>query len=48
MESFLQNIEEIDMDELTGKGAGMAASFLEMSQNSAFATEDVSDIRVLW
>ncbi|NLI73080.1 MAG: DUF3578 domain-containing protein [Bacteroidales bacterium] len=45
MESFLQNIEEIDMDELTGKGAGMAASFLEMSQNSAFATEDVSDIR---
>ena len=27
MEYFLQNIEEIDMDELTGKGAGMAASF---------------------
>lgn len=45
MESFLQNIEEIDMDELTGKGAGMAGSFLKMSQNSAFATEDVSYIR---
>ncbi len=45
MEYFLQNIEEIDMDELTGKGAGMAASFLEMSQNSTFATEDVDDIR---
>ena len=44
MEYFCKD-RRIDMDELTGKGAGMAASFLEMSQNSTFATEDVDDIR---
>lgn len=45
MESFLQNMKNINMATLTGKGAGMANSFIEMSQNSSFATKDVNAIR---
>jgi hypothetical protein len=33
MEEFLNNIRDINMDALTGKGAGMAKSFLEMSSS---------------
>ena len=44
MESFLGNIREINMDALSGKGAGMAKSFLEMAENKSFATEDIEAI----
>jgi 5-methylcytosine-specific restriction endonuclease McrBC GTP-binding regulatory subunit McrB len=33
MKDFLGNIREINMDALTGKGAGMAKSFLDMAAN---------------
>jgi 5-methylcytosine-specific restriction enzyme B len=38
MKNFLINIRDINMDALTGKGAGMAKSFLEMATNKEFAT----------
>ena len=44
MESFLGNIKEINMDALSGKGAGMAKSFLEMAANKSFLTEDIDKI----
>jgi hypothetical protein len=40
MKDFLANIREINMGELTGRGAGMAKSFLEMSANKHFATDE--------
>ncbi|HRQ30492.1 MAG TPA: hypothetical protein PLU49_10495, partial [Saprospiraceae bacterium] len=40
MKNFLANIRPIEMDALTGKGAGMAKSFLEMSKDTSFATTD--------
>lgn len=44
MEGFLADIKEINMDSLYSKGAGMAKSFLEMSEKKSFATEAVEDI----
>lgn len=44
MKSFLTNIVEINMDALTGKGAAMAKSFLEMAVNKSFATTDIESI----
>jgi 5-methylcytosine-specific restriction endonuclease McrBC GTP-binding regulatory subunit McrB len=41
MEDFLGNIKDINMDALTGKGAGMAKSFLTMASNKSFATKDI-------
>lgn len=46
MKNFLGNIKEIDMDALTGKGASMAKSFLDMAISKEFATEDIDDINV--
>jgi 5-methylcytosine-specific restriction protein B len=40
MKKFLGNIRDINMDALTGKGAGMAKSFLEMAANKDFATDE--------
>jgi 5-methylcytosine-specific restriction endonuclease McrBC GTP-binding regulatory subunit McrB len=39
MKNFLGNIRNINMDALTGKGAGMAKSFLDMAANKDFATD---------
>jgi 5-methylcytosine-specific restriction protein B len=39
MQNFLGNIKEINMDALTGKGAGMAKSFLEMAANKDFSSD---------
>lgn len=44
MKNFLGNIRDINMDALTGKGAGMAKSFLEMAANREFATADIAEI----
>ncbi len=44
MESFLGNIKKINMDALTGKGAGMASSFLDMAANKDFATAETDVI----
>jgi 5-methylcytosine-specific restriction enzyme B len=44
MKNFLGNIKAINMDALTGKGAGMAKSFLGMARNKEFATEDIEAI----
>ncbi|WP_417591472.1 MrcB family domain-containing protein [Owenweeksia hongkongensis] len=44
MEGFLSNIREIDMNVLTAKGASMAASFVELSQNKKVAIEDQEEI----
>lgn len=44
MESFLNNIKDINMEALNTKGAGMAKSFLEMSANRSFATQDKDEI----
>jgi hypothetical protein len=44
MEKFLGNIKEINMDALTGKGASMAKSFLDMARSKEFATEDIEAI----
>ncbi|MCB1587035.1 MAG: hypothetical protein KDI52_12180, partial [Xanthomonadales bacterium] len=40
MKEFLGNIRGINMDALTGKGAGMAKSFLEMAASKEFTTAD--------
>jgi len=40
MQKFLGNIKEINMDALTGKGAGMAKSFLDMAANNDFASDE--------
>jgi 5-methylcytosine-specific restriction protein B len=39
MENFLGNIQEINMDALIGKGAGMAKSFLDMAANKDLITD---------
>lgn len=44
MKNFLGNIKDINMDALTGKGAGMAKSFLEMAKNRDFVTTDKPEI----
>ena len=44
MQSFLGNIKDINLDALSGKGAGMAKSFLEMAANKSFATENIDEI----
>ncbi len=44
MANFLGSIKDIKMNVLTSKGAGMAKSFLEMSENKAFATDDIDII----
>ena len=40
MKNFLSNIKEINMDALTGKGAEMARSFLDMAANKEFTTDE--------
>jgi 5-methylcytosine-specific restriction protein B len=40
MQNFLSNIKEINMEALTGKGAGMAKSFLDMAANKNFVVDD--------
>lgn len=40
MKNFLGHVKVIDMDALTGKGASMAESFLEMAGSKEFATAD--------
>lgn len=44
MENFLGNIKDINMKALTGKGAGMARSFLEMAGNKEFSIAEVDTI----
>ena len=44
MKSFLTNIVVINMDALTGKGAAMAESFLEMAANKSFTLTDIESI----
>jgi len=47
MKSFLANIKVIDMDALTGKGSGMAKSFLEMSADKSSAVnEEINDVLI--
>lgn len=40
IKDFLGNIREINMDALTGKGAGMAKSFLDMAANKDLITDE--------
>jgi hypothetical protein len=40
MQNFLSNIKEINMEALTGKGAGMAKSFLDLATNKNFVVDD--------
>ncbi|MBL0267676.1 MAG: hypothetical protein IPP99_03110 [Chitinophagaceae bacterium] len=40
MKAFLENIKPINIDLLTGKGAGMATSFLHMAANKEFTVSD--------
>ena len=44
MQNFLGNIKDINMDALSGKGVGMAKSFLNMAANKSFATDDIDEI----
>lgn len=44
MRSFLENIKDIKIDALTGKGAGMAKSFLKLSASKEFASADTESI----
>ncbi|MBK9271421.1 MAG: AAA family ATPase [Saprospiraceae bacterium] len=44
MANFLRNIKDINMDALSGKGAGMAKSFLEMAVSKDFTTTDIDEI----
>src|SRR5690606_7743603 len=46
MKNFLGNIKDINMDALTGKGAGMAKSFLDMASNKSFVTTDIDAINM--
>lgn len=45
MHHFLLNIRDINMEALTGKGAGMAKSFLDMAANKAFTNSDLAFIQ---
>jgi 5-methylcytosine-specific restriction protein B len=40
MKNFLGNMKDINMDALTGKGAGMAKSFLDLAENKLFAKDE--------
>lgn len=40
MQNFLSNIKEINMEALTGKGEGMAKSFLVMADNKDFTIDE--------
>lgn len=40
MKAFLENTKPINIDLLTGKGAGMATSFLQMAANKEFTVSD--------
>lgn len=40
MKNFLENIQDLKMDALTGKGAGMAKSFLAMAAKKDFAADE--------
>ena len=44
MKNFLDNIKDVNMDALSGKGAGMAKSFLKFSASKIFATADIDVI----
>jgi 5-methylcytosine-specific restriction protein B len=44
MEKFLQNIRDIKMDALRGKGADMSKSFLEMASSKEFVTAEIEAI----
>ncbi len=44
IKNFLDNIRDINMDTITGKGAGMAKSFLERAACKEFATTDITEI----
>jgi 5-methylcytosine-specific restriction endonuclease McrBC GTP-binding regulatory subunit McrB len=44
MESFLNKIREVDMNELETKGAGMAKSFLTLAKSKSFETKDIASI----
>jgi 5-methylcytosine-specific restriction enzyme B len=43
IESFFENQRDVNMDELTSKGALMAKSFLEMAEKREFAEHDLAD-----
>ncbi len=45
MENFLGNIKDINMEALTGKGAGMAKSFLDIASNNSFVSTDIENIK---
>lgn len=40
MKNFLDNIKYINMNALTGKGSGMAKSFLDLSDNKSFESDN--------
>lgn len=40
MKNFLDNIKNINMNALTGKGSGMAKSFLDLSGNKSFESDN--------
>jgi hypothetical protein len=44
MEIFLAKTKNIDMEALTGKGAGMAKSFLELAADKSFPTKDNDEV----
>ena len=46
MGEFLENIKDINMAALTGKGAGMAKSFLEMAKETNFPSANTDEINV--
>jgi 5-methylcytosine-specific restriction endonuclease McrBC GTP-binding regulatory subunit McrB len=43
IKKFLGNIRDINMNALTGKGAGMAKSFLDMAASKDFATDEATN-----
>ena len=47
MNSFLANIKDVDMKALTGKGAGMAKSFLEMAADKSFAVNEEINVALI-
>jgi hypothetical protein len=40
MKIFLDNVKDLNMDALTGKGAGMAQSFLDLAANKEFVNDE--------
>ena len=44
MKSFLENINDLNMDALINKGATMSKAFLAIAVKKSFATEDLEDI----